>query len=131
MEVQKSRNIPIDSNDKGCSGTTLTFNFLIASEHGYLCRYDAEKHGAPTQPSIDMAEVVLGRYKSMGVCFVSIILGLYGLIFGGNIFVDSASAIAREWGVSEAVIGLTIVVGGTSLPELVSSIIAVSKKKDR
>ena len=67
----------------------------------------------------------------MGVCFVSIILGLYGLIFGGNIFVDSASAIAREWGVSEAVIGLTIVVGGTSLPELVSSIIAVSKKKDR
>ena len=118
MEVQKSQNIPIDSNDKGCSEATLTFNFLIASEHGYLCRYDAEKHGAPTQPSIDMAEVGLGRYKSMGggVCIVSIILGLYGLIFGGNIFVDSASAIALEWGVSEAVIGLTIVAGGTSLP---------------
>lgn len=44
-------------------------------------------------------------------------------------FVDAASAIAREWGVSEAIIGLTIVAGGTSLPELVSSVIAVSKKK--
>ena len=44
-------------------------------------------------------------------------------------FVDSASAIAREWGVSEAIIGLTIVAGGTSLPELVSSIIAVLKRK--
>ena len=52
-----------------------------------------------------------------------------GLIYGGNLFVDSASAIAREWGVSEAIIGLTIVAGGTSLPELVSSVIAVTKQK--
>ena len=63
------------------------------------------------------------------MCIASIVLGLGGLIFGGDMFVDSASAIAREWGVSEAIIGLTIVAGGTSLPELVSSIIAVSKKK--
>ena len=77
----------------------------------------------------DEVEVDLGRYKSMVVCVCSIILGLCGLIFGGDMFVDSASTIAREWGVSEAVIGLTIVAGGTSLPELVSSVIAVSKKK--
>jgi cation:H+ antiporter len=65
----------------------------------------------------------------MAVCIASIVLGLGGLIFGGDMFVDSSSAIAREWGVSEAIIGLTIVAGGTSLPELVSSVIAVSKKK--
>ncbi len=71
----------------------------------------------------------LGWYKSMTVCVLSRLFGLGGLIFGGDMFVGSASAIAREWGVSEAVIGLTIVAGGTSLPELVSSIIAVIKKK--
>lgn len=74
-------------------------------------------------------EMDLGRYNSMMVCVLSIIFGLGGLIFGGDMFVDSASAIARELGVSEAVIGLTIVAGGTSLPELVSSVIAVRKKK--
>ena len=65
----------------------------------------------------------------MTVCVLSILFGLGGLILGGDMFVDSASVIAREWGVSEAIIGLTIVAGGTSLPELVSSIIAVAKKK--
>lgn len=74
-------------------------------------------------------EMDLGLYNSMMVCVLSIIFGLGGLIFGGDMFVDSASAIARESGVSEAVIGLTIVAGGTSLPELVSSVIAVRKKK--
>lgn len=80
--------------------------------------------GAEEEP-----EEVTGIYKSMFVCVLAIIFGLCGLIFGGDMFVDSASAIAREWGVSEAMIGLTIVAGGTSLPELVSSVIAVSKKK--
>lgn len=70
-----------------------------------------------------------GRYGSMLVCILSIIFGLAGLVFGGDMFVGAASDIAREWGVSEAVIGLTIVAGGTSLPELVSSIIAITKNK--
>ena len=69
------------------------------------------------------------RYKSMVVCVLSIIFGLASLVFGGDMFVGAASNIAREWGVSEAVIGLTIVAGGTSLPELVSSIIAITKNK--
>ena len=70
-----------------------------------------------------------GPYRSMTVCVLSILFGLCGLVFGGDMFVSSASTIAREWGVSEALIGLTIVAGGTSLPELMSSIIAVAKKK--
>ncbi len=75
------------------------------------------------------APVDTSRYRSMTVCVLSIIFGLAGLIYGGDMFVESASSIAREWGVSEAIIGLTIVAGGTSLPELVSSIIAVTKNK--
>lgn len=54
--------------------------------------------------------------------------GLAGLIFGGQFFVEGASGIARSWGVSESVIGLTLVAGGTSLPELATSITAALKK---
>lgn len=89
----------------------------------------ARESGNPLPDSDQVASVDTSRYKSMTVCALAIIFGLAGLIFGGNIFVESASDIAREWGVSEAIIGLTIVAGGTSLPELVSSIIAVTKNK--
>ena len=58
-----------------------------------------------------------------------IVLGLAGLIFGGQLFVDGASGIARSLGVSESVIGLTLVAGGTSLPELATSVVAAVKKK--
>ena len=56
-----------------------------------------------------------------------ILLGLAGLVFGSNLFVDSASSVAALLGVSESVIGLTIVAGGTSLPELATSVVAARK----
>ena len=58
-----------------------------------------------------------------------IVLGLAGLIVGGQLFVDGASGIARSLGVSESFIGLTLVAGGTSLPELATSVVAAVKKK--
>lgn len=58
-----------------------------------------------------------------------IIGGLAGLIYGGELFVESASAIAREWGVSEATIAITLVAGGTSMPELASSLVSIFKGK--
>lgn len=57
-----------------------------------------------------------------------IIGGLCGLVFGGQFFVDGASGIARGLGVSDSIIGLTLVAGGTSLPELATSITAALKK---
>ena len=57
-----------------------------------------------------------------------IVGGLAGLIYGGTLFVDGASGIARSLGVSESVIGLTLVAGGTSLPELATSVVAALKK---
>lgn len=56
-----------------------------------------------------------------------IVGGLCGLVFGGNWFVEGASGIARGLGVSDAVIGLTIVAAGTSLPELATSIVLAVK----
>ena len=58
-----------------------------------------------------------------------IIIGLSGLILGGHLTVDNAVEIARLLGVSEKVIGLTIVAAGTSLPELATSVVAALKKK--
>ena len=55
------------------------------------------------------------------------ILGVIGIILGGDMVVDSASNIAKMFGMSENLIGLTIVAIGTSLPEFVTSIIAVLK----
>ena len=54
--------------------------------------------------------------------------GLAGLIYGGQLFVDGASGIASALGVSESIIGLTIVACGTSLPELATSVMAALKK---
>lgn len=65
----------------------------------------------------------------MWLSVVMIIGGLCGLVFGGNIFLDSATNIARLLGVSESVIALTLVAGGTSIPELASSVIALMKGK--
>ncbi|RUL59150.1 calcium/sodium antiporter [Prevotella koreensis] len=55
------------------------------------------------------------------------VLGLACLIVGSNLFVDGATAVASLLGVSEAVIGLTVVAGGTSLPELATSVVAARK----
>lgn len=59
--------------------------------------------------------------------FLFIILGLAGLVLGGNLFVESACDIALSLGISETVVGLTIVAAGTSLPELATSVVAARK----
>lgn len=56
-----------------------------------------------------------------------VLLGLACLIFGSNLFVNAATEVATELGVSQAIIGLTIVAGGTSLPELATSVVAARK----
>ena len=68
------------------------------------------------------------KMLSMSKSILYIIFGLAGLIGGGHFFVDGASGIAKALGVSESIIGLTLVAGGTSLPELATSITAALKK---
>ena len=71
-----------------------------------------------------------GNKKStpLWLAIIMVIGGLCGLVFGGDMFVNSASAIARSLGVSDAIIAITIVAGGTSLPELASCLVAAAKK---
>ena len=66
---------------------------------------------------------LMGWWTSVGW----IVLGLACLVVGSNVFVDHATRLATALGMSEAVIGLTIVAGGTSMPELATSIVAARK----
>ncbi|MEO5336985.1 MAG: calcium/sodium antiporter [Magnetospirillum sp. WYHS-4] len=63
-------------------------------------------------------------YRSLGAILLAIAAGLGLLVGGARLLVESSIAIARDFGISEAVIGLTLVAGGTSLPELVTSVVA-------
>ena len=62
---------------------------------------------------------------------IFILVGLAGIVLGGDLVVDSASAIAIALGMSETLVGLTIVAIGTSLPELVTSITALKKGENQ
>jgi cation:H+ antiporter len=67
---------------------------------------------------------------SIGKSVLWIVGGLIGLVIGGRFTVDGAITIATSFGVSQTLIGLTIVAAGTSLPELATSVQAARKKKD-
>lgn len=67
------------------------------------------------------------RNIKVGKNIIKIILGVVGIIFGGELVVNSATNIAYSIGMSEKLVGLTIIAVGTSLPELVTSIVAAIK----
>lgn len=96
----------------------LSYTFAIAKRDGSM--KEPEKEYLQEEDEIRL----LPAWKSA----LYILGGLAGLIIGGNFFVDGASGIARGLGVSESIIGLTLVAGGTSLPELATSIVAALKK---
>ena len=75
----------------------------------------------------DDDDEALEKPMSISKVLLYIILGLAGLIFGGNIFVNGATELARVAGLSEAVIGITVVSAGSSLPELAVSVSAARK----
>lgn len=69
------------------------------------------------------------KKTNMIKCIIFIILGLAAIVFGGDLVVDHARNIALELGMSETLVSLTIVAIGTSLPELVTSVVAGLKKE--
>lgn len=70
--------------------------------------------------------------SSPGALLLPLLMALAGLgiiVLGGYLLVSGAVGLAREWGISESIIGLTIVAVGTSLPELVTSVVAALRKQ--
>lgn len=98
-------------------GILLLIGFIV------FMAYTLRGAKGPDAPEASAASADMKVWKS--VLFV--VLGLAGLVIGSNLFVDSASDVASSLGVSDGVIGLTIVAGGTSLPELATSVVAARK----
>ena len=69
------------------------------------------------------------RQFALPLSIIMVIGGLAALVFGGDLFVDNAAMLAGHMGVSESVVAITIVAGGTSLPELVTTLVAAIKKR--
>ena len=67
--------------------------------------------------------------RSVFVAVLMVIAGLAGLVFGGDVFVDSACRIALEAGLSDKFVAITILAGGTSMPELITCVVAAAKNK--
>jgi cation:H+ antiporter len=75
----------------------------------------------------DEQEVAAEPRMKMWIALLAIVGGLAALVIGSRLFVDGASAVARALGVSDALIAITLVACGTSLPELASSLVSVAK----
>lgn len=68
--------------------------------------------------------------KKLWYAIAMVLVGLASLVYGGDLLVDSACNLARDAGLSEKFIAVTILAGGTSFPELVTCVVAAAKKKD-
>lgn len=97
---------------------------------GYMCWVVIQKGKDPKRALEEADEEATSSLtgKNPWLLWAIAIASLALLIYGGNLFLDSAKNLARAWGITEAVISITIVAVGTSLPELVTAIIAASKK---
>ncbi|MFC4871212.1 calcium/sodium antiporter [Negadavirga shengliensis] len=74
-------------------------------------------------------DALILKKKSKWLSLLMIIMGASGLYLGSELFVENGSLIAQTWGISERVIGITVIAVGTSLPELATSILAAVKKE--
>ena len=104
--------------------------FLLLVFVGYMCWVIVQKGKDPKKALEEADEEAKSSLagKAPWLLWGIAIVSLVALICGGNLFLDSAKNLARAWGMSEAVIAITIVAVGTSLPELVTAIVAACKK---
>jgi cation:H+ antiporter len=97
----------------------LFWQTKIGSTNNNAVSDTADKNDKPKQPKKNALEIIK--------CLVFILLGLVGIVLGSTVGVTGAKGIATAIGISDRIIGLTVVGFGTSLPELVTSVVAVKK----
>lgn len=116
---------------------SISFLILLVSYILFLIarttRLNKKKAKKMTKELLPDNNTITNKPKKELPLWVSIILailGLAGVIFGGDLVVNNVSSIAKSLGMSESLVGLTIVSVGTSLPELVTSVVASVKKEN-
>ena len=100
-------------------GAFMIYTFKMVRKNGKIKGEDEEEDEVIEKKPLDKKEV----WKNV----LWMAVGLACLIYGSNLFVDAASYVAYRFGVRQSVVGLTIVAGGTSLPELATSVVAARK----
>ena len=95
----------------------MIYTFSVAKKDGLM----------PTEEELEDNAELPKDYSRLWRNLFWIVLGLACLIFGSNLFIDAATYMAHRFGVRQSIIGLTIVAGGTSLPELATSVVAAFK----
>ena len=95
----------------------MIYTFNVAKKDGLM----------PTEEELEENAEQPKDYSNLWRNLLWIALGLACLIYGSNLFVDAATYVAHRFGVRQSIIGLTIVAGGTSLPELATSVVAAYK----
>lgn len=114
-----------DSRITRVEGMVLFACFLLYSAATfYLAR-----RAAPPEVIQEFTEAQPRAFRSIPIECILIAGGLALLIYGADLLVDGAVILARNVGVTESVIGLTVVAAGTSLPELVTSVVAAARKE--
>ncbi len=103
--------------------------FLVCFVFYSATTFVIAKRGAPREVVQEFAEAQPRPLRSIAVEILLIVVGLGVLIYGADLLVRGAVELARGLGVSETVIGLTIVAAGTSLPELVTSLVAAARNE--
>ena len=114
--------------------------FFIFSQDPYLSRLDALVFiiffiafmlysFSIAKKTGDNPEPVSDRVYSLSIAGLFVLTGLVGLFFGGEMIVNNSMFLAEKFGISDTVIGLTIVAVGTCLPELATSIVAALRKR--
>lgn len=114
----------LDSRISGIEA--LVFILLFVSYTGYLL-ISSKKKTQEAKDSGEEDEIRLSKHWMLDVLFIGV--GLAGLVYGSDLLVENAVIIAGRLGMSEAMIGLTIVAAGTSMPELATSVVAAIKKR--
>ena len=99
----------------------IVFLLIFAAYLYYCFRFDSKEQSGQECP----------QNLNTPVAVLLVAIGLAGLIFGGDLFVKKATELARSIGVSDKFIAVTVLAGGTSLPELATSIVAASKHRDQ
>lgn len=106
-------------------GSGLVSGFILLN--GYLLRNLGK--GQPLENELVEENLEKIKKYSLPISVILLILGIVGLYFGSEMLVENAVLISKEYGVSERIIGVTIIAIGTSLPELITSIIAALSKR--
>lgn len=110
-------------------GDGAIFLILFAIFLGFMIKSALQANREGKNAVEDTAEIESMKIMPLPKSLLFIVIGAVGIILGGDVVVNSASNIATRLGMSQTLVGLTIVSIGTSLPELVTSVVAAKKRE--